>query len=1354
MSYTATLSGPSYGGLGIPAQFTVSLSVAAGSGGQAVGLSSTQGSDVFKVSLSGSSVSGITIPSGSTSGTFWFIPSSTTGARDITFTASGAVIAYGYGGTSFTYTEGTVAGQYFSDSFTGSANSLLTSHTSDSGASWPNSTYNLLGSASLELDGNGMVFPTVGTLNGQIPSVALPYGNFEINYTAKDYGSKPYSSGGVTIFASVPYGQLTSQVISLVSLSDSGAHGTNWFTGGFGYSNTPGFSGTVALIVGTLYHFKIQAFAAYGSTTLYLYYSTDGTNWLTPLAYSKTSFTTPSYPLSVGPVFSETHGGSGWTATTGIHIGSLSIGKLALASPTSSVDHAYVSTSGESVAIFFKNSGGTAKSAQFVVDAPTFYKNGVTMGDLSGLVPWINTSALPMIFPLPSAVASTDVITMSASSSWVLLSDQSTVNSVSGFAVANNVGKSCFGTDTLTKTLKVGVNASSIGCMYGGTDNGVAFNNLLFRCNLLSLPSSLGSSVQNYTFMQTTDIGSHMPASFGTPGPLGYYAIGYDDAYVSNGGSPTGQLKITSLGLPTVVTQITSCDNHGTNGIGQYYLFQVTSTSVDSSGHPSFSVNLNLTYPVGSGATYVTNLFILGPGEFTFTLGTPLTFDRSQPLVVANSFKAAIPSGVGSMRFEDSLNYLSQAVDPWEVRGEHDTSWNSNTFSSSFNITGIRPFVTSTSPYIYGDHFGSSWTASSSPLASAMNNSQTTITMSAAQTECNGNPLFYGLTLGVGGQGGSGTLEYMRVISVSGTSVTVVRGFAFGGVNTSAVAHGVGENITIGKRYAWTTLASLGSFFGGAGHQTVEVVCDSPHKMHSGQRWSMNFASSYPVNDTNGHQIVGMDVLCAMITGPKTFMVSVWANNGAYNAYSAATVASAYTFPTPLAFSFGLPNGQIPYEAACYLANYYNCNIHLPVPLLASDGLIYQKANAILSKLTPGKEVVIELCDEPGNYYWVQWVESAFSALANGSGGSSIGFLWYCMRINQINTIFASVFNAAGRGNELKRFVNCAGNNSIMSTLQHNVPPIKTDYMGMAPYIIADSGAPSSVFDNNATLNQAADAFIHQVFYLAATASFNTGIIGNQFADQNSIMATYNNATGYNCKIYGYEGGYQTGSSVNSSGPKNANGWYNWRLSSDIRYLPVWRIYEKDFFAMCQTGGYTTLSLYAMYLYPSYQSCWEVMGWIGQQLGTGDGTDGKFDNRKAMQTAGLSGPYFYTAGYIGAGVGTVSVVHGSGTVTFSQAWTITPGKSYITVDDDNSQQQYFLISGSGVGPWTIYLGVSPPGNNTYQGPTNAAATYIYGIAMSQDMNTVSVRGQALAEWNSSTGVISNHYTVQFATGIG
>ena len=34
-------------------------------------------------------------------------------------------------------------------------------------------------------------------------------------------------------------------------------------------------------------------------------------------------------------------------------------------------------------------------------------------------------------------------------------------------------------------------------------------------------------------------------------------------------------------------------------------------------------------------------------------------------------------------------------------------------------------------------------------------------------TECNGNPLFYGIMIAVGGQGGPGTLEYMRVTDIS-----------------------------------------------------------------------------------------------------------------------------------------------------------------------------------------------------------------------------------------------------------------------------------------------------------------------------------------------------------------------------------------------------------------------------------------------------------------------------------------------------------------------------------------------------------------------------------------------------------
>ena len=123
---TATLSGPSAGGLGVSAQFTVSLNAPAGSGGQVVGFSSTQGSDTFHVAIGGPTVSGITIPQGSLTGTLWLTPSSTTGSRNITITVSGAVIAYEYGGSYIAYDQGTVSGQYIKDLFSGSSGTALT----------------------------------------------------------------------------------------------------------------------------------------------------------------------------------------------------------------------------------------------------------------------------------------------------------------------------------------------------------------------------------------------------------------------------------------------------------------------------------------------------------------------------------------------------------------------------------------------------------------------------------------------------------------------------------------------------------------------------------------------------------------------------------------------------------------------------------------------------------------------------------------------------------------------------------------------------------------------------------------------------------------------------------------------------------------------------------------------------------------------------------------------------------------------------------------------------------------------------------------------------------------------------
>ena len=459
------------------------------------------------------------------------------------------------------------------------------------------------------------------------------------------------------------------------------------------------------------------------------------------------------------------------------------------------------------------------------------------------------------------------------------------------------------------------------------------------------------------------------------PTPLGYYAIGYDDEYVANGGSPTGQLKIVqSWNSAATITQISSCDNVGSGGLGQYYLFEVTSSGLNWNNQSSVNASISLQYPPGPGNTYITNLWILGPGEFTYALGTPLSFDRSNPYAISQAFLKALPNGVGSMRFMDSLLVpacagCSLLCEPWEGRQVTDVSWNGPKWIVPITYTALRPFVTSVSPYIYADQFGSPWPAASSPLATAINSSQTTITLAYAATECNGNPLFYGIMIAMGGQGGSGTLEYMRVTASSGTSVTVVRGSAFNGVATPAVAHSDGEIITLCNRYAWTAISDLPYWWGGTGHQTVEVVCSEPHMLKSGVQTGYDFAGSYPVVDTNGVGLTtGGNGGMILATGANTFVVSWW--NGTSN--PAATITTTYNIPSPtVSFTNSQPGSAIPYEYAAKLTSAFNCNLHINFPLLASDSYIYERTSQVLGAVSPGRKVYIELANEPFNWNWI-----------------------------------------------------------------------------------------------------------------------------------------------------------------------------------------------------------------------------------------------------------------------------------------------------------------------------------------------------------------------------------------------
>ena len=501
--------------------------------------------------------------------------------------------------------------------------------------------------------------------------------------------------------------------------------------------------------------------------------------------------------------------------------------------------------------------------------------------------------------------------------------------------------------------------------------------------------------------------------------------------------------------------------------------------------------------------------------------------------------------------------------------------------------------------------------------------------------------------------------------------------------------------------------------------------------MKSGLSITAGIPNGYPgVVDTNGNALISTYGFQGMVlvTGANTLVVSGW--NSGYNSYSAATISTTYNIPSPVVnWTNNLPGPVIPFEAAAQLVSLFpNCNLHLCIPMLASDSYVYWAAAKVLANLTPGRKIYVELGNEPWGNTWNQQVLQQYLSPICGYTGD--GYSWYIVRIGQIVTMIKSVFATASRQAEVHSYA-CAGPTGNQYLNDAITLGVEIDALGVAPYATSDSSSPTTAFCNNATPSQMADVFIHQIYYLGIAHPSDPATLVPQ-------IAAYNATTGYNCILYSYEGGYAIGCPQNAYGPTNDNGWYNWQMSADIRYMPVWRIYEKDFFAYCQTSGWQTLNIYALSLYYLYQNCWNIYTWPYQTMGIGDGSDGKQDNRKILQTPGYNGPTYYTAGYVGPGSGTISVVNGATTVNFSQSQTLTHG-NWIVVNGDITLTKWFIVSGSGTGPYTIETGTNTP--TTYSGSTNATATWVYGTAVDQDASAVSVRGQALSEWNGLIGVV-------------
>ncbi len=1102
-----------------------------------------------------------------------------------------------------TYTS---TGEYLADTFTGTQGTAIQSHTS---GTLPDgiagSTYTSPSAGAISLDGSGGAYlSTAGT------AISLSYATMpssipcELVFEYRHLSTISGADSGVLIMSDGDGNNLGYRFLSTIN-------GLGWFQND-AYITGAGSNGGPVIGASWLIKLTVQLQVSNnGWTELYTQYSTDGgTTWalMSTGAPNPCVILTSSLPAAItaGLYFS----GNAATSTTGSHIANLILQDPAPAPPTCSISTAYVTTSGQSVAFFFQTiSGSTPATPTAMNFAPSFFRNGTSIG--LGTNAWVtgyHSCAIVQLQP-DVQINPGDTVTVSTPASWMSLGTTNAANSVVCLAIGNNTGVSCFGTNTLCKTFKPGFNFSDL-----GTTDGTRYNvpkNWRFRLT----PSEAGSqnTVDGYptvmlhpteqlSFCSMNSANGIDSTSY--PGVPGYWAIGFDDNYQAYSGAAATTISIVAMSSDSVVTQDTTCTsvaNTFTTGnvITTFAMFKVS----QASGAATATIPIGLQLYNANSTPYISNLWIVAPGDFTYNQGTPLTFDRSNPFALSGQFLAHLANGAGSMRWMDAtLGFASwtNMSEPWEqhqMTGQDGTtpafSWNNSFYSQNqINYTAARSINLSVSPYVYTEWTGSPYNVT---LNTSINATTTTLSINAGG-DAYAIPIT-GLLLLAG-------TEKMRIRSVTGTSnpytVTVERGSS----GTTAVTHSAGT-ISCLNRVSITSLSQLGN-------QLVEMVTQSNHNLKTGLFSSFGYGS-YPTmyfTDGSSNSLAG-NSYCVMVTGPTSFVVDQRSGTGTLGPSTAYPDApTSYTLDPASEYDISQlpPSGFPPEFIAMTTGSFTGCNLHVNIPGNASDSYVYDVATKICDNFPSGRIVYVELADE----FWNGGQsEMYFTQVISRLCGYSDSNEWYVVRTGQIRTIFRAVFGS--RANEVKALLNIAWVSSSYGAELLNLAianGITIDTYAVAPYIDPDNSTPSiTAWNNSATIQQMVDLWVHELYY-------NTNGVTANMSSHATTIANYNASTGGTCFIYGYEGGFQTGV------PSSANNLTT--LSHDLPYDPNWRIIEKDFFALLQTSWFHNLNIYSYGIYYFGVNNWGVYHCPSQPYGKGDGSDGKANNRLCLATPGFT----------------------------------------------------------------------------------------------------------------------------------
>ena len=397
-------------------------------------------------------------------------------------------------------------------------------------------------------------------------------------------------------------------------------------------------------------------------------------------------------------------------------------------------------------------------------------------------------------------------------------------------------------------------------------------------------------------------------------------------------------------------------------------------------------------------------------------------------------------------------------------------------------------------------------------------------------------------------------------ITSSGSTLTgpntldVIRG-AFG---TTATTHAEGARVTIlSKRWA---LSSLSNLSGGPAH-IVEFVTTTPHGLQGPVLFPLGgnfptFTFTDGTTEQYSNVTTSQVVTGPWVTGPNTFVTveSVSVSTTQVTLEATQSLSSS----TPSSWTPSLGNGFPMEFIAMATGSFPGTNLQVNIPLSATNSpQIYDVAVKIRNNFPAGRRVYLELADEPWNYFFSEYY---FCGLLSNLAGYGNYYYYVVMRTQEIRTIFQNAFGS--RAGEIYTIINNQFGYAGVPWVSYTGTPTSSDidnmdplqlaaYLGVhvdaravAPYTnLDDSSVTITAWNNATTIQQLIDLVIHDLYY--CNNVFPYGGWNAYIAAGQADIAAYNAATGGNCFLYGYEGGF----GAPPTGIKNGD-----TISSDLCY--------------------------------------------------------------------------------------------------------------------------------------------------------------------------------------------------------